>query len=86
MPIDTGLLAGTTAGGALLAGHAAAGMSRKDLKEAGEQLDKRTAGLVVVGVSDMETKIEHAMKKAQQVEAKQLKADAAEIEKDASNS
>jgi hypothetical protein len=84
--IGGGLLLGTTAGGAVLgavAGHAAAGMSRKDLKEAGEDLDAGTAGLVVVGVSDMESKIEHAMKKAKKVEAKQLKADAAEIEKDA---
>jgi len=84
--IGTGLLAATTAGGAILgsvAGHAAAGMSRKDLKEAGEGLDEGTAGLVVVGISDMESKIEHAMKKAQKIEAKQLKADQKEIEKDA---
>jgi len=86
--IGTGLLAATTAGGALLgsvAGHAAAGMSRKDLKEAGEQLDAGTAGLVVVGVSDMESKIEKAMAHAEKVEAKQLEADADEIEKDASS-
>jgi uncharacterized membrane protein len=84
--IGTGLLVGTTAGGAILgavAGHAAAGMSRKDLKEAGEGLDEGTAGLVVVGISDMESKIEHAMKKAQKIEAKQLKADEKAIEKDA---
>jgi len=86
--IGTGLLAATTAGGALLgslAGHAAAGMSRDDLKEAGEQLDRGTAGLVVVGVSDMESKIERAMKHAAKVEAKRLEADAAEIEKDAAS-
>ena len=84
--IGTGLLAGTTAGGALLgavAGHAAAGMSRKDLKEAGEALDAGTAGLVVVGVSDMQSKIEAAMAKAEKIEAKELKADAEAIEKDA---
>src|SRR5215472_15088672 len=48
-------------GGALLgavAGHAAAGMSRHDLKELGEHLDAGQAGLVVVGVSDMQAKIE----------------------------
>lgn len=87
--IGTGLLAATTAGGAALgalAGHAAAGMSRKDLKEAGEQLDAGTAGLVVVGVSDMESKIEAAMKKADKVESKQLRADTDEIEKDAAAS
>src|SRR3954451_6425983 len=49
--IGGGLLVGTTAGGAILgavAGHAAAGMSRHDLKELGEHLDKGQAGLVVV--------------------------------------
>ncbi len=84
--IGTGLLVGTTAGGALLgslAGHAAAGMHRNDLKELGESLDEGTAGLVVVGVSDMQAKIEAAMKRAKKREAKELKADVAEIEKDA---
>jgi uncharacterized membrane protein len=81
-----GLLAATTAGGAVLgavAGHAAAGMSRGDLKELGEHLDAGQAGLVVVGVSDMGAKIEQAMRHAEKVQAKQLKADAAEIERDA---
>jgi uncharacterized membrane protein len=87
--IGTGLLAGATAGGALLgsvAGHAAAGMSRKDLKEAGEHLDEGSAGLVVVGVSDMQAKIEHAMKKAEKIEAKQIAADEKAIEDDAKSS
>src|SRR6476660_3454452 len=51
--LGTGLLAATTSGGAIpgaVAGHAAAGMSRKVLKEAGEALDAGTAGLVVVGI------------------------------------
>src|SRR5215213_9631871 len=81
-----GLLAATTAGGAVLgavAGHAAAGMSRQDLKDLGEQLDAGQAGLVVVGVSDMGAKIERAMRHAEKVQAKQLKADTAEIERDA---
>ena len=84
--IGGGLLLATTAGGAVLgsvAGHAAAGMSRHDLKELGEHLDTGQAGLVVVGMSDMGAKIERSMKKAQKVEAKQLKADNAEIEADA---
>jgi len=84
--IGGGLLAVTTGGGALLgalAGHAAAGMSRHDLKELGEHLDAGQAGLVVVGVSDMGAKIEHAMKKAQKVETRELKADTADIEADA---
>jgi uncharacterized membrane protein len=84
--IGGGLIALTTGGGAVLgalAGHAAAGMSRHDLKELGEHLDAGQAGLVVVGVSDMGAKIERAMKKAKKVEAKELKADTAEIEADA---
>jgi uncharacterized membrane protein len=84
--IGGGLLAATTAGGAVLgavAGHAAAGMSRSDLKELGERLDAGQAGLVVVGVADMGAKIEQAMRRAEKREAKELKADTAEIERDA---
>src|SRR5215468_10502887 len=84
--VGGGLLAVTTGGGAVLgavAGHAAAGMSRHDLKELGEHLDAGQAGLVVVGVSDMGSKIEKSMRKAQKVETKQLKADTADIEADA---
>ena len=86
--IGGGLLAATTAGGAILgavAGHAAAGMSRHDLKELGEHLDAGTAGLVVVAVSDMGSKVERAMKRAEKLQQKQLKADTAEIERDAAS-
>jgi len=81
-----GLLAATTAGGAVLgavSGHAAAGMSRSDLKELGEYLDEGEAGLVVVGVSTMEGDIKQAMNKADKVESKVLTADTEQIEHDA---
>jgi uncharacterized membrane protein len=84
--IGGGLLAATTAGGAVLgavAGHAAAGMSRDDLKQLGESLDAGDAGLVVVAVSDMGAKVKDAMSRAEKVEAKQLTADTADIERDA---
>ena len=84
--IGGGLLAATTGGGALLgalAGHAAAGMSRGDLKELGENLDAGQAGLVVVAVSDMGAKVEQAMRRAEKLEKKELQADSAEIEADA---
>ena len=84
--IGGGLLAATTGGGAALgalAGHAAAGMSRKDLKELGENLDAGQAGLVVIGVSDMGAKIEGVMTTADKVEEKKLEADTVEIQKDA---
>jgi uncharacterized membrane protein len=86
--IGGGLLVATTGGGAILgavAGHAAAGMSRHDLKELGEHLDAGTAGLVVVAVSDMEAKVQRAMRRAAKLERKQLKADTAEIERDAAS-
>jgi uncharacterized membrane protein len=84
--IGGGLLALTGGTGAVMgavAGHAAAGMSRKDLKELGEELDKGQAGLVVVAASDMKAKVEAAMKRAEKLEAKEMKADHAELEKDA---
>src|SRR6201994_2892230 len=86
--IGGGLLAATTAGGAVLgavAGHAAAGVSRHDLKELGEHLDAGTAGLVVVAVSDMGAKVEAAMKRAAKLQQKELKADNAAIERDAAS-
>jgi uncharacterized membrane protein len=87
--IGGGLLAATTVGGSLLgalAGHAVAGMSRDDLKELGESLDEGQAGLIVVAVSDMGAKVEKAMEHAEKMKAKQLKADQAEIERDAKSS
>ena len=84
--IGGGLLAATTAGGSVLgavAGHAAGGMSRADLKDLGEYLDAGQAGLIVVGVSDMGAKIEREMRRAEKVQRKQLEADVEEIEQDA---
>jgi uncharacterized membrane protein len=84
--VGGGLLAGTAAGGAILgavAGHAAAGMSRHDLKELGEHLDTGQAGLVVIAVSDMGAKVEEAMKRAAKLEQKEIQADTAELERDA---
>ena len=86
--VGGGLLAGTTAGGAILgavAGHAAAGMSRHDLKELGEHLDAGQAGLVVVAVADMGAKVEQAMTRAEKLEQKQIEADLAELERDAAS-
>jgi uncharacterized membrane protein len=84
--IGGGLLLATTGGGAVLgsiAGHAAAGMSRHDLKELGEALDAGQAGLVVVAVADMEAKIDSALKHAEKIQKKQLKADQKALEADA---
>lgn len=83
--IGGGLLVGTSAGGALLgavAAHAAAGMSRHDLKELGEQLDAGEAGLIVVGMADMAARIEATMERAGQIRHKELRADNGAIETD----
>jgi uncharacterized membrane protein len=84
--IGGGVLAAATGGGALLgalAAHAAAGMSRSDLKELGECLDVGQAGLVVVGEADMGGRIQESMGHAVQVQARQLRADTDELERDA---
>src|SRR3954449_5154723 len=84
--IGGGLVAATTGGGAILGaitGHAAAGMSRDDLKKLGEHLDAGQAGLVVVGVADMGEKIKQSMASADKVESGELTADLSEIESDA---
>ena len=84
--IGGGLLAAATGGGAVLgaiAGHAAGGLSRKDLKELGEHLDAGQSGLVVVAISDMEAKVKAAMKRAEKIEAKTMESDNAELEAEA---
>lgn len=84
--LGSGLLLGATGAGAALgavAGHAAAGMSRKDLKELGESLDAGQAGLVVVGVSEMGSKVEASMRQAEKLQQKQLSADVDAIRQDA---
>ena len=55
-------------------------MSRSDLKELGEYLDEGQAGLVVVGVSEMEDDIKQSMTKAEKVESREIKADTAALQ------
>jgi uncharacterized membrane protein len=84
--IGEGIMIATTGTGAVLgalAGHAAAGMSRDDLKKLGEQLDAGQAGLVVVGVGEIQTDVQGTMKKARSVESKEMTADPGQIEADA---
>jgi uncharacterized membrane protein len=76
--IGSGLLAATTAAGAglgALAGHVAGGMSRTDLKELGELLDAGETGLIVIAASDMSTKVDRAIARAENVVSRQMQAD-----------
>jgi hypothetical protein len=52
-------------------------------RELGEYLDEGQAGLVVVGVAEMEDDIKRSMEKADKVETREIKADVADIEQDA---
>jgi len=58
-----------------VAGHVAGGMRRSDLKELGELLDKGTSGLLVVAASDVEAKVEAAIRKAKKRAKAQLQSD-----------
>lgn len=83
--IGTGLLAATTGAGAAigaLAGHAAGGMSRGDLKDLGEALDMGQAGLVVIAATDVGARVADALSSAEKVISKEIKADQKSLEKE----
>ncbi len=82
--IGAGLLWGGAGGAGLgaLAGHVAAGMSRSDLKDLGEVLDDGQSGLVVIAATDLESRVEAAIKGAAKVTKKQLRADEKALEKE----
>ena len=82
--LGAGLLWGGVAGAGLgaLAGHVAAGMSRSDLKELGELLDEGQSGLLVVAASDLEAKVDEAIKHSAKMVKKQMRADEKALEKD----
>lgn len=78
------ILVGTAGGAGIgaLAGHVTGGMSRQDLKDLGEQLDDGSAGLVVVAEVDLEERVRRALKAADKVARKEIKADRRQLEKD----
>ncbi len=75
--LGAGLLIGGTAGAGVgaLAGHAAAGLSREDLKELGDLLDNGQSGFVLVAATDLEEKLDRAITRADRKVHKQLRAD-----------
>ncbi|AQA21934.1 putative membrane protein [Rhodococcus sp. PvR044] len=82
--LGAGLLLGGAGGAGLgaLGGHVAAGMSRSDLKEVGELLDEGDSGLIVIAATDVEARVEKALKRAAKVTKKQLEADAEQVSKE----
>src|SRR5215472_14309689 len=75
--LGAGLAVGGAAGLGLgaLAGHVAGGMSRGDLKELGELLDKGDSGLLIVAAQDTEARIDEAVKHGNKISKKQLRSD-----------
>jgi uncharacterized membrane protein len=71
---------GAAAGGGI--GHALGGMSRKDAKELGQQLDDGQAALIVIGESRVQEQLDKALTRAQRSEEREVDADGEELAKE----
>jgi uncharacterized membrane protein len=82
--LAAGALGGAAVGAGVgaVAGHAAAGMSRSDLKELGELLDTGTSGLLVVAATDVAGRVDAAITRAKKRVKGRLQADAAALKKE----
>jgi uncharacterized membrane protein len=74
----TGLLG---AGAGALIGHLEGGMSRSDLKEIGDSLERSEAALIVVGEATIERAVEEATRRAKREMKKEVRADAREMDR-----
>ena len=74
--------AGIGAGLGALAGHAAAGMSRSDLKDLGETLDDGQCAVVAVAAAAVADRVAERLKGAEKIDRKELKADAKTVKAD----
>ena len=73
-------IVGAGAGG--LVGHLRKGISRGDLKELGDELERGTAAVIVLGESKIEEQLEKAVKRANKLIEKEIDADADELERE----
>jgi len=73
-------IVGAGAGG--LTGHLSGGVSRGDLKELGDELEAGTAAVIVLGESKLEEQLEKATARANKLIAKEIDADADELERE----
>ena len=71
---------GAAAGGGI--GHVMRGMSRKDARELGEQLDAGEAALIVIGRSRVREQLDKALARAEKSEEREIDADAKELERE----
>ena len=68
---------GAAAGGGI--GHVLGGMSRRDAKELGAQLDDGEAALIVIGKSRVQEQLDKALTRAEKSEERELDADGKEL-------
>jgi uncharacterized membrane protein len=73
-------IVGAGAGG--LIGHLRKGISRTDLKELGEELERGSAAVVVLGESKIEEQLERATQRANKLIEKQIDADADQLRRE----
>ena len=73
-------IVGAGAGG--LVGHLRKGISRGDLKDLGDELERGSAAVIVIGESKIEEQLEKAMTRANKLIEKQVDADADELERE----
>src|SRR3954471_9827599 len=73
-------IVGAGAGG--LIGHFSRGLSRGDLKDLGDELERGTAAVVVIGESKIEQQLEKAMTRANKLIAQEVDADAEELRRE----
>ena len=69
------------AGAGALIGHLEGGMSRSDLKEIGDSLERSEAALIVVGEATIERAVEEATRRAKRELKKEVRADAREMDR-----
>jgi uncharacterized membrane protein len=73
-------IVGSAAGG--LIGHLARGIPRHDLKELGEELERGSAAVIVLGESKIEEQLERATKRANKLIEKQIDAEAEDLKRE----
>jgi uncharacterized membrane protein len=73
-------IVGAGAGG--LIGHLSRGIPRGDLKELGDELERGSAAVIVIGESRIEEQLEKAMARAERLIEKQIDADAEELRRE----
>ena len=73
-------IVGAGAGG--LVGHLRKGISRGDLKDLGDELERGSAAVIVIGESKIEEQLEKATKRANKLIEKEIDADADELERE----